>query len=167
MTLNNIFNQLMVIYGKPTPDAMHQNNLNFLAPDNPQDPPKLLFKRCADCQKIAIIAKVPYTYKQLLMNAIDLLTRCGMNTPDMEDWDRRVDTNKTWLHLCPFIQTAYQRRLQTVATTAAQGRYTNSLQASPQKTRSPATTRQRQLRKQSICTWQTYLHRLLHPSRPT
>jgi hypothetical protein len=31
MTLNKIFNQLMVLYSKPTPDVMRQNDLNFLA----------------------------------------------------------------------------------------------------------------------------------------
>jgi hypothetical protein len=58
MTLNNIFNQSMAMYGKPTPNTMHQNNLNFLTPYNPKDPPKLLFKRCTDCHEIQIIAKV-------------------------------------------------------------------------------------------------------------
>jgi hypothetical protein len=61
MILNNISNQLMVTYGKPIPDAMCPNNLNFLALYNPQDHPKLLFKRCVECQEIAIIAMVSYT----------------------------------------------------------------------------------------------------------
>jgi hypothetical protein len=73
MTLNDIFDQLMSTYSKPTPDAMRQNNLNFLAPYNPQEPPEILFKRCTDCQEIAIIAKVPYTPEQLLMKLVDLL----------------------------------------------------------------------------------------------
>jgi hypothetical protein len=51
----------MVTYSKPSPDAMRQDNLNFLAPYNPQDTPEILFKRCVDCQEIAIIAKVLYT----------------------------------------------------------------------------------------------------------
>ncbi len=59
------------------------------------------------------------------MNIINLLKCCGMYTRDMEDWDRRADTNKTWLHLHPFIQMAYQRHLQTGATNAVQGGYTN------------------------------------------
>ena len=73
MFLNDIFNQLMRTYSKPTPDAMCQNNLNFLALYNPQEPPEILFKCCTDCQEIAIIAKVPYTPEQLLMNVVDLL----------------------------------------------------------------------------------------------
>jgi hypothetical protein len=68
---------------------------------------------------------VTYTNKQLLVNAIDLLTRYGMYTCDMEDWNRRADTNMTWLHLHRSIQIAYQSHLQKGAPTAAQGGYTN------------------------------------------
>ena len=34
MSLNDIFDQLMTTCGKPTPDAMRENNLSFLAPYN-------------------------------------------------------------------------------------------------------------------------------------
>ncbi len=64
----------MKTYSRPTPDAMQQNMMAFLAPYNPQDPPEILFKCCADCQEVAIIANVKYTNEQLLMNVIDLLT---------------------------------------------------------------------------------------------
>ena len=98
----------MSTYRKPTLDAMRQNNLNFLAPYNPQEPPAILFKCCTDCQEIAIIAKVPYTPEQLLMNVVDLLHRCSLYTRDLEDWDHCVDADKTWMHIRPFIQEAYQ-----------------------------------------------------------
>jgi hypothetical protein len=77
MSIRDIFDQLASTYGKPTPDTMHQNNVNFLASYNPQDPPKILFKQCIDAQEIATLAKNPYTTQQLLINAIDLLARCG------------------------------------------------------------------------------------------
>jgi hypothetical protein len=104
---------------------MHQNVLNFLAPYNPQDPSELLFKQCADCQEIAIMVKEPYTNKQIL-NVINLLMCCGMYVHDMEDYDRWADTNKTWLHLSPFIQMAYQRPLQMGASTTMQGGYSST-----------------------------------------
>ncbi len=44
MLPNDIFNQLQGMYGKPMPDVMQQNNLTFIAPYNPQELPKLLFK---------------------------------------------------------------------------------------------------------------------------
>jgi len=49
MLPNNIFNQLQGMYGKPMPDAIWQNKLTLLAPYNPQELPKLLFKQCSDC----------------------------------------------------------------------------------------------------------------------
>jgi hypothetical protein len=78
MLLNDIFNQMMKTYGHPMPDAMRQNIMTFLSPYNPQDLPEILFKRCANCQEVAIIANIKYSDKQLLMNIIDLLTRCGL-----------------------------------------------------------------------------------------
>jgi hypothetical protein len=78
MLPNEIFDQLMTTYGKPTRNATPQNNLTFTSAYNPKDPPKLLFKHCPDCQEIAIIAKVPYMTEQLLMNIVNLFTRLGI-----------------------------------------------------------------------------------------
>jgi hypothetical protein len=78
MLLNNIFDQVMKTYGRPTPDAVHQNMKTFLSPYSPQDPPEKFFKQCADCQDVAITANVKFTNEQLLMNIIDLLTRCSL-----------------------------------------------------------------------------------------
>jgi hypothetical protein len=83
MSIRNIFNQLASTYGKPTPDAMSQNNINFLAAYNPQDPPEILFKQCTDVQEITTLAKNPYTTQQLLINAIDLLAHCGLYQRDL------------------------------------------------------------------------------------
>jgi hypothetical protein len=58
MLPNEIFDQLMLTYGKPTPDAVHQNNVMFFSAYNPQDPPELLFKRITDCREVGIVAKV-------------------------------------------------------------------------------------------------------------
>jgi hypothetical protein len=108
-------------YGKPTPDAMRQNNGNFLTAYNPQDPPEFLFKRCTNVQEIGTLAKNPYTTQQLLINALDLLVRCGLYQRDLEDWERKPIVDQTWINLWPFIQEAYQRRLTSGTITSAQG----------------------------------------------
>jgi hypothetical protein len=166
MTLKEIFDQLMVTYGKPTPDVMHQHNLNFLAPYNPQHPPKILFKRCMDCQEITIIAKVPYTDKQLLTNVINLLTCSGLYTRNMEDWDRRADTNRTWLHPRPFIQMAYQRCLQSMPLLLRKEATPTGTLASPPKTTSPMTTWPKPSWGQLMRTWQTCWPKQQSPPRP-
>ena len=73
--INDIFDQMMWTYGRPTPDAMCQNMITYFSPYNPQDPQKPLFKRFAECQEFTIIANVKYIDKHLLTNVIDLLTR--------------------------------------------------------------------------------------------
>ncbi len=106
------------------PDVMRQNILTFLAPYNPQEPPKLLFKQCSDCQETAIMAKVPYTSKQMMMNLINLLMRSGMFVRDLEDWDRKSSADQMWINLRPFIQESYQRRIMSGMMTSAQGGFT-------------------------------------------
>ena len=123
MLPNDMFEQMMRTYGKPTPDAVRQNNLTFYSAYNPKDPPEVLFKHFTDCQEITIVAKVPFTIEQLLMNAVDLFTRCGLYARDMDDWERKPSTDQTYFLLRPFIQAAYQRRLTLGAVTAVASGY--------------------------------------------
>jgi hypothetical protein len=57
------------------------------------------------------------------MNVIGLLTRCGLYQRNLECWDLKPNTNKTWHNLRPFVQEAYQCRLQSGMMTASQGGY--------------------------------------------
>ncbi len=126
MLPNEFFEKLMSTYGKPTPDAMRQNNLTFISAYNLKDPPKLLFKHCANCQEIAIIVKVPYTAKQLLMNVVDLFTHAGIYAHNMDNWKCKAKADKTFVNLCPFIQAVYQRCLTSGVITATQSGYASN-----------------------------------------
>jgi hypothetical protein len=95
MLLNDIFDQMMKMYGRPTPNAVRQNMMTFLSPYNPQDPPEILFKCCTNYQEVAIVANVKFTNEQLLMNVINLLTRYSLYQQDLEDWDRKLEPKKT------------------------------------------------------------------------
>jgi hypothetical protein len=95
----------------------------FLSPYNPQDPPKILFKGCKNCQEIAIITNVKYTDEQLLMNVINLLTMCELYQCNLKDWDHKPDANKTWHNLLPFIQEGYQHHFQSGRMTPSQEGY--------------------------------------------
>ncbi len=121
MPPNNIINQLMATYGRANPDAVRQYNLAFIVAYNPKDPPEIFLKQCVDCQEITIIAKVPFTNEQMLMNIINLLTGLGLYRRDMDNWDWKPNANKTYLLLCPFIQDAYQCHLSSGAMTTSQG----------------------------------------------
>jgi hypothetical protein len=128
MLPNKIFNQLMLTYGKPTPNAVRQNNVMFFSTYNPQDPPELLFKRIADCQEVVIVAKVPYTMEQLLMNVVDLFTHAGIYVRDMDDWECKLTNEQTYYNLRPFTQAAYQCRLAYGVITATASGYASNNQ---------------------------------------
>jgi hypothetical protein len=81
----------------------------------------------ADCQEIAIVANVPYTTEQLLMNVIDLFMRSGAYAGGMDNWEQKPATDQTYFNLRPFIQAAYQRHLASgVIAAAASGYVTNN-----------------------------------------
>jgi hypothetical protein len=125
MLPNGMFDHLMLTYGKPTPDAVRQNNLTFFFAYNPKDPPEVLFKHFANCQEIAIDAKVPFTANQFLMNTFDLFTRSGLYVRGMDNWEQKLPTDQTYFLSRPFIQAAYQRRLPSGSVTAAASRYSS------------------------------------------
>ncbi len=117
----------MSTYGKPTPNAMRQNNLMYISTYNPKDPPKLLFKCCANCQDVAIVAKVSYKSEQLLMNVVDLFTCLGIYARNMDNWECKAKANKTYVNLHPFNQAVYQHRLATSGViNATQSGYTSN-----------------------------------------
>jgi hypothetical protein len=126
MLPNEIFEQLMSTHSKPTPNAMHLNNLTFIATYNPKDPPKLLFKRCADSQDISIVARVPYMAEQLLMNIVGLFMPAGIYVHNMDNWECNPDAHKTYVKHCTFVQTTYQCCLASVVITATQSGYTSN-----------------------------------------
>ena len=69
------------------------------------------------------LGKDPYTLMQLLNNAIRLLLGCGLYQCDFEEWDRKLAADKIWINLKPFIQEAYQRRLNGTGNTSGQHGY--------------------------------------------
>jgi hypothetical protein len=73
-----------------------------------------------------IVAKVPYTTEQLLMNVVDLFTRAGIYARDMDDWERKPPIEQTYYNLRPFIQAAYQRRLASGLITATGSGYASN-----------------------------------------
>ena len=123
---NEIFNQLMISYGKPTPNAVHQNNLTFFSTYSPKNPPELLFNWVADCQEIAKGANIPFTTKQLLMNVVYLFMHLGAYACDMDNWEHTAITEQTNFKLSPFIQAAYQCLLASRLITALASGYAST-----------------------------------------
>jgi len=78
MSDRDIFDQLLSIYGQPTPAAMEINDTAFCGVYSAADAPEVLFRRIKDCAEITILSRNPYTDRQLLQNAICLLLTTGL-----------------------------------------------------------------------------------------
>ena len=119
MSVQDILDQLLSIYGQPTPAAMEINDTAFRGVYSAADAPKLLFRRIEDCAEIATFGHNPYTDRQLLQNAICLLLTTGLYVRAFEEWDCLQPAAQTWVTLRMMIQEAFQRRLNATAPTAA------------------------------------------------
>ena len=129
MEIGEILDQITTTYGRPTPNALLQNDMLFRSAYSPADAPETLFRRIEDCQEVQLLGEDEYTPKQLLNNAIRLLLQCGLYTREFEDWDRKAAADKVWTELKTFIQEAYTRRLNATNITAGQHGYVQNAYA--------------------------------------
>ena len=123
MNIIDMLDQLVTTYGRPTPMALLQNDTLFRSAYSPIDAPEVLFRRIENCQEVQVLGEDPFTQIQLRNNAVRLLLGCGLYIRDFEEWDRRAEVDKTYLELKPFIQAAFQRRLNATGNTTGQHGY--------------------------------------------
>jgi hypothetical protein len=123
MSIQEILTQLEMSYGKPTPMALHNNNLLFCSPMATTDAPEMLFYRIEQCQEIATLARDPYTPMQIINTVVRILMQAQvLPSKEFDTWEQTP--NKTYPGLKMFIHEAYTRRLQSLAlhtTTGQQG----------------------------------------------
>ncbi len=61
MTVMPILDQLLDLYGKPTPTALKGKDTAFRCPYLAANSPKLLFHQIKECAKITLLGRNPYT----------------------------------------------------------------------------------------------------------
>jgi len=123
MEIIDIMEQMTTTYGRPTPTVLLHNDTLFRSPYSPTDAPEVLFSRIEDWQEIMTLGEDPYTPMQLLNNAIRLLLGCELYQRNFEEWDRKLVADKIWITLKPFIQEAYQHKLNATGNTSGQHGY--------------------------------------------
>jgi hypothetical protein len=73
MSISNMLDQLEGTYGKPYTMTLFANDTLFHSAFNPVNAPEALFYRIEQCQEIQVLAHDPYSYMQLINNAVHLL----------------------------------------------------------------------------------------------
>ncbi len=96
---------------------------------SPLDAPEVFFRQIKGCQEIQTLGDEPFTPMQLLKNVIRLLLGCGLYQRDFKEGDCKLPADKIWMTLKPFIQEAYQCRLNAMSNTAGQHWYVQNAYA--------------------------------------
>jgi hypothetical protein len=123
ISIQEILTQLKTLYGKPTPMALHNNDLLFRSPMSATDAPEMLFYRIEQYQEIATLAGDPCTQMQIINMVMRILMQVQV-LPSKEFDTREKTPVETYTGLKTFIHEAYTRRLQSLAlrtTTGQQG----------------------------------------------
>jgi hypothetical protein len=114
MSIQEILTQLKTAYGKPTPMALHNNDLLFRNPMATNDVPELLFYKIKQCQEIATLAGDRYTQMQIINTVVCILMQAQvLPSKEFDTWEQTP--NKTYPRLKTFIHEAYTRCLQSLA----------------------------------------------------
>ena len=105
MSIQEILTQLKTSYSKPTPMALHNNDLLFRGPMATIEAPEMLFYRIKQCQEIATLAGDPYTQMQILNTVVCILMQAQvLPSKEFDTWEQTP--NKTYPGLKTFIHEA-------------------------------------------------------------
>ncbi len=106
MSIQDILNQLELVYGRPSRHKLLHNDSLFRLPFCATEAPKCLFWQIKQCQEIQVIADNLCMPMLLMTNAVQLLMASGIfPMREFEDWD--ATPNKTYNSLKIFIHGAY------------------------------------------------------------
>jgi hypothetical protein len=113
MSIQDILNQLELVYGHPSGHELLQNNALFHLPFHATEAPERLFWHIEQCQEIQVIVDNPYTPMQLMANAVQLLMTSGIFPKrEFEDWEATPNTGYNSLKL--FVNGAYAHQLVAI-----------------------------------------------------
>jgi hypothetical protein len=102
MSIQDILNQLELLYGRPTGHKLLLNHDLFQLPFHNTEAPKHLFWHIKQRQEVQVIADNPYTPMQLMTKAVQLLMSSGIFPPrEFKDWE--ATANKTYTSLKVFV----------------------------------------------------------------
>jgi hypothetical protein len=122
MSIQDILTQMETSYGKPTPMAMHNNDILFRSPMATTEAPEMLFYRIEQCQEIATLAGDPFTAMQVVNTAVRILMQAQvLPTKEFDTWEQTP--LKSYPALKTFIHAAYTRRLQSLALRTTTGQH--------------------------------------------
>lgn len=121
-----IIMDLRARYGRATPIEKKENDRKFNAPWLTTEPIEAYFDRLEECYIFSVMAKVPYTFEQLIDKAIIAIQGTGLYGQALLEWAGFDPVNQTWSQLKLHFQEAYEFHLASGQGTSAAHGYVNN-----------------------------------------
>ena len=106
-------------YGKITPSDVINNDKKMKQLMDVSQPISMYFKRINDCITYATDADTPYTPIQIVQVAYHAMVQTGYFDRELDEWDNKASTDKTWENLKIFFADKYNKLMQRQDITAA------------------------------------------------
>jgi hypothetical protein len=114
MSIQDILTQLETLYSKPTPMALHNNDILFRSAMATTDAPEMLFYRIEQCQEIVTLVGDPYTPMPIMNTVVRILMQAQvLPSKEFNTWEQTGV--KTYPGLKTFVHEVYTRCLQYLA----------------------------------------------------
>ena len=117
---------LFQIYGKITPQALEANDKVIRTNWDPTTPFEMLIDQIESCQEFAQDGNQPYSSRQILTQAYNLVFKTGMFFDDCKEWNRKPPQEKTWTNFKTHSLNA-QEQVRMRQTTKQTGYYGQAL----------------------------------------
>ena len=122
----DMLSYLFQVYGKITPQALEANDKVFKTDWDPTTPFEMLIDQIESAQEFAQDGNQPYSDRQILTQAYNLVYKTGMFFDDCREWNKKPPQDKTWVNFKKhFLDAQEQVRMQQ--TTQQTGYYGNAL----------------------------------------
>ena len=119
-TVWDLLEHLYNTYAKITPSDLKTNDKRMNEPYNPNMPFECLIEQVQDAVDYAAHAGSPYTAKQILGTAYDLVFNTGMFYNDLRDWRRKPAADQTWTNFKTFMTARHSDWREENSNTAGQ-----------------------------------------------
>ena len=118
-----IIQRLRAVYGIATPQEKEENDRRFNEGWPASQPIEELWDRLEECYAIALMSKPAYTVDQLLDKAKTKITKTGLFSRDILEWNGFDENAKTWPMFKSHFNDAYNLWISSGGGTAAQHGY--------------------------------------------
>jgi len=128
ITTKELLEHLYTSYAQITSNDLRENEARMNQPYDPNQPIEILFDQIDDAVDFAAAGNVPYTNRQIVIAAYNLVFDTGVFGDECKEWRKLEPANKTWAQFKRMFTVAHQDLQESRATARTTGYANNATQ---------------------------------------